>query len=126
MTHATDTIHRTDASPGETLDSIVIYGSPELDIAGAQGLYGNLLTAMQARQPVIFDMAQVERIDTAVLQMLCAFVRDAQAIGLPVHWRQASPSLRNAARLLDVEACLSLPVPSQRDDRGTTANLEKQ
>jgi len=58
----------------------------------------------------VIDATHVERVDTAVLQMLCAFVRDAQASGIVVQWRQSSPALENAARLLNVRACLALPM----------------
>jgi hypothetical protein len=37
-------------------------------------------------------------------------VRDAQASGIVVQWRQPSPALENAARLLHVQTCLALPI----------------
>ncbi len=104
----------------------VVCGGAELDIAGAQALHARLLATLSAGRPVVFDMAQVERVDTAIIQMLCAFVRDAQTMGMPVHWQHISPALQSAARLLNVEACLRLPLASPWDDQGAVANLEKQ
>ena len=57
---------------------------------------------------VSLDAANVERIDTAALQLLCAFVRDRQARGLKVQWQGASAALQEAADLLDVRALLNL------------------
>jgi anti-anti-sigma regulatory factor len=104
-TSATATARSTEA-PQTTL----IYCNPELDISGAQDLYDALQDALQAQGPVVLDASHVERIDTAVLQMLCAFMRDAQATGIAVQWRQPSLALEEAARLLNVRACLALPM----------------
>jgi anti-anti-sigma regulatory factor len=110
MPHDTGTSATATASPAEAPHTTMICCSPELDISGAQDLYDKLQTALGAQGPVVLDATQVERVDTAVLQMLCAFMRDAQASGIVVQWRQPSPALENAARLLNVRACLALPM----------------
>jgi phospholipid transport system transporter-binding protein len=110
MPHDTGTSATATASPAEAPHTTMICCSPELDISGAQDLYDKLQTALGAQCPVVLDATQVERVDTAVLQMLCAFMRDAQASGIAVQWRQPSPALENAARLLNVQACLALPM----------------
>ena len=110
MLHDTGTSATATANSIETPHTTLIYCTPELDISGAQDLYQTLQAALRAQCPVILDATRVERIDTAVLQMLCAFVRDAQANGMVVQWRQPSPALQNAARLLNVRACLALPM----------------
>ena len=110
MPHDTGTSATATASSTEAPHTTLIYCSPELDISGAQDLYHTLQDALRARCPVTLDATRVERIDTAVLQLLCAFVRDAQASGIVVQWRQSSPALENAARLLNVRACLALPM----------------
>lgn len=80
-----------------------------LDISGAHDLYSRLHAALTACQPVLLDATHVERTDTAVLQMLCAFIRDAQTSGMVVQWQQPSPALQHAAWLLNVSAYLALP-----------------
>ena len=100
----------TTASSTAAAHATLIYCSPECDISGAQNLYDTLQAALGAQCPVVLDATHVERVDTAVLQMLCAFVRDAQASGIVVQWRQPSPALENAARLLNVRTCLALPM----------------
>jgi len=110
MPHDTGTSVTATASSTEAPHTTLIYCSPELDISGAQDLYDTLQGALRAQCPVVLEATHVERIDTAVLQMLCAFVREAQASGMAVQWRQPSPALENAARLLNVRACLALPI----------------
>jgi len=109
MPHDTGTSATATASSTEAPHTTLIYCSPELDISGAQDLYDTLQAALRTQCPVVLDATHVERVDTAVLQMLCAFVRDAQGSGIAVQWRQPSPALENAARLLNIRACLALP-----------------
>jgi ABC-type transporter Mla MlaB component len=59
--------------------------------------------------PVALDVGKVERVDTSTIQLLCAFVRDRTARNGKVEWIGDSRVIRDAARLLGVEALLSLP-----------------
>jgi ABC-type transporter Mla MlaB component len=60
--------------------------------------------------PVALDVGKVERVDTSTMQLLCAFVRDRNARDLEVEWIGDARVIRDAARLLGLEALLSLPV----------------
>jgi anti-anti-sigma regulatory factor len=88
----------------------VIHCDTCLDISGVREFHGKLRHALEAQQPVVLNAAQVERIDTAVLQTLCAFFQDARAHGMVVQWQQPSLAVLHAARLLNVSACLALPM----------------
>jgi ABC-type transporter Mla MlaB component len=110
MPHDTGTSATATASSTEAPPTTLVYCSPECNISVAQDLYDTLQAALGAQCPVVLDATHVERVDTAVLQMLCAFVRDAQASGIVVQWRQPSPALENAAQLLNVRTCLALPM----------------
>jgi ABC-type transporter Mla MlaB component len=57
---------------------------------------------------VVLDVANVERIDTAALQLLCAFVRDRQLRGCAVQWQGSSAALHEASDLLAVRDLLGL------------------
>lgn len=59
--------------------------------------------------PVVLDVGKVERIDTSTMQLLCAFARDRAAQQRKVEWIGDSHVIREAARLLGVEALLDLP-----------------
>jgi ABC-type transporter Mla MlaB component len=58
---------------------------------------------------VTLDVRAVERIDTAIFQLLYAFVRDRGARDLQVAWLGAPSALLDAAALLGVHALLKLP-----------------
>jgi phospholipid transport system transporter-binding protein len=58
--------------------------------------------------PVQIDGSGVERVDTATLQLLVAFVRDLHAEARAVEWVDCSPALRRAAGSLGLESALSL------------------
>src|SRR5262245_265571 len=61
---------------------------------------------------VTLDLGNVERIDTAVMQLLCAFMRERRGHGRAVAWQGDSAAVREAARLLGVEPILDLPAPA--------------
>jgi ABC-type transporter Mla MlaB component len=55
---------------------------------------------------VTLDVSAVERVDTATMQLLCAFVRDRIGRKQNITWRGESQALRDAVRLLGVGALL--------------------
>jgi ABC-type transporter Mla MlaB component len=73
------------------LDSICeIQFSEQFTIRHCADTYAQLLMAMAEGQAVSIDISQIERIDTAALQLLYAFQRDAKAQGLVTIWSDAS------------------------------------
>ncbi len=96
-------------SQSTNTQATVITCDPCLDIASARGLYGQLQEAVDAGGPVVFRAEQVERIDTAALQVLSVFVREAQARHIAVQWLRPSLPLQQAAATLDLTAMMALP-----------------
>jgi ABC-type transporter Mla MlaB component len=82
------------------------------NVKDAAELKQTLCLHLDAAAPVAVDVGKVERIDTSTMQLLCAFARDRAAHQRKVEWLGDSPVLRDAARLLGVEALLGLP-PAQ-------------
>jgi ABC-type transporter Mla MlaB component len=93
------------AASGEPLVSL----SSNSTVKDAAALKSTLLQVLDAPGCVAIDAKSVERIDTAVIQVLCAFVRDRAARNLAVMWRGTPQPLLDAARLLGVGALLALP-----------------
>lgn len=58
--------------------------------------------------PVQIDGTAVDRVDTAGLQLLAAFVRDLRAEQRTVEWIGCSDALRKAATALGLDAALCL------------------
>ena len=63
--------------------------------------------------PLQIDATAVDRVDTAGLQLLAAFVRDLRAEARTVEWVGCSDALQKAVRALGLHSALCLP--------GTTA-----
>ena len=79
-----------------------------LDIAGAGRLREQLMHALSEKQPVVIDAANVERVDTAALQVLTAFFKDAGAQNQEISWKEPAQVLTNAAQLLGLHDSLQL------------------
>jgi ABC-type transporter Mla MlaB component len=79
------------------------------NVKDAAELKQSLCLHLDQAAPVSLDVGGIERIDTSTMQMLCAFVRDRSAQERKVEWLGDSRVVREAARLLGVEAMLCLP-----------------
>lgn len=64
-------------------------------------------------EPVAIDASAVERIDTATLQLLYAFVRDRLNSDREVTWQGVPAALTDAARLIGVRDLLCLPAAAR-------------
>jgi anti-anti-sigma regulatory factor len=72
-------------------------------------LKSSLLDLLMDQRPVTIDVRAVERIDTAALQVLCAFVRDRKAAGGKVFWVGCTESFCEAICLLGLQQVLDVP-----------------
>jgi anti-anti-sigma regulatory factor len=77
-------------------------------MAELQTVQRNLLELL-AHIPVALNAAKVERVDTAALQLLVAFHRDAVAHGMHPTWAGVSDVFRDAVALLGLTNALELP-----------------
>jgi ABC-type transporter Mla MlaB component len=83
-------------------------------VAEADALKAELARRLGESGTVGVDMTALQRIDTAGLQLLAAFVRDRRAAGRTVTWRGQAPALAAAAGLLGLESMLELPDGASR------------
>jgi ABC-type transporter Mla MlaB component len=80
----------------------------ECTVADAGLLKIHLAKLLDASAIVTLDISAVQRIDTAGLQVIAAFVRERESRGRQVQWRGQAPALSNAARLLGLSQVLRL------------------
>lgn len=80
----------------------------ECTVAEAESLKAELVRRLDEAGPVTVDVSAVERIDTAGLQLLAAFVRDRRTAGRTVQWRGRAAALDSAAGLLGLHDMLEL------------------
>ena len=78
-------------------------------VSGASTLKESLAGLLDEPQPVTLDITALQRIDTAGLQVLTAFIRERAGHGRTVEWRGTAPALTSAAQLLGLTALLRLP-----------------
>ena len=77
-------------------------------VKDAAALKSSLCALANQSAAVTLDTSAVERVDTATMQLLCAFVRDRGARNQSVVWRGVSQALNDAVRLLGVGALLNV------------------
>lgn len=63
-----------------------------------------------SRGEIILDVAELQRVDTAALQLLVLFRRELEKQGGTLAWRGRSEVLDEAVSLLGLEQLLNLPV----------------
>ena len=96
-----------DAAPAAA-QPVVTLGS-NCTVKDAAALRQSLCAVLNSEAAVVIDVGAVDRIDTAAIQVLCAFVRQRAADSHGVIWRGIPAAVREAARLLGVSEMLMLP-----------------
>ncbi|KLJ02768.1 STAS domain-containing protein [Luteimonas sp. FCS-9] len=92
----------------------------DLGIETSAALKALLAPHLAQDQEVILDGAQVRRVHTAGLQVLCAFFASRAALGRRTALRDGSPSLLDAVRLLGIGDSLGLPGISRNNSNAST------
>jgi anti-anti-sigma regulatory factor len=77
-------------------------------IADVGSLQQQLRAALDAPQ-IVLDASGVERVDTAALQLLVVFQREAARRGKQMNWAGVSAPLHDAASQLGLAQTLALP-----------------
>jgi anti-anti-sigma regulatory factor len=87
----------------------VVFQIPsECTVADAESLKAALAKLLTDPGAVTLDIGALQRIDTAGLQVIGAFVREREALNRPFAWSGESPAFVSAAKLLGLGALLKL------------------
>jgi len=81
----------------------------ECTVSGAAALKEQLAGLIDDPLSVTLDITSLQRIDTAALQVITAFVRERAGQGRPLEWHGSQPVLTTAAQLLGLTSLLKLP-----------------
>jgi ABC-type transporter Mla MlaB component len=92
-------------SPAKAVAPVIALAS-NCSVKDAAALKTTLQGAEQSEAAVTIDVTAVERIDTATMQLLCAFVRDRHGRNQNVQWRGSSAALDEAVKLLGAHELL--------------------
>ena len=88
--------------------AVVVRLPPDCRLAAQAALKRELQEVLYHGE-IVLDVACLERVDTAALQLLVLFRRELESQGGTLRWRGASPILDEAASLLGLEQLLNLP-----------------
>ena len=75
-----------------------------------QELHQQLVQQLSGSGSVVLDRSDVQRPNTAMLQLLAAFARDLRNQSRPLEWSGAQGPLDRAAKALGLSATLGLPI----------------
>lgn len=81
---------------------------PVLVIDNVKILYEKFNFVIQKKSNVIIDASAIKMIDTAMLQLLIAFVRKLQSQGVKILWSKPSDELLSRAKLLNLKEHLGI------------------
>jgi len=76
----------------------------DLGIADAKTLSEDLGDLLKEQSELVLDVSEIENVDTAVLQLLLAFLKEHKGF----RWKMPSENLFNSASLLDLDQHLGL------------------
>lgn len=102
-----DTTELAPAEPVPAGEPVVVLAA-NCSVKDAAALKTSLCAFANESTDVTLDVSAVERVDTATMQLLCAFVRDRSGRQQNVAWRGESQALQDAVRLLGVGELLGL------------------
>lgn len=90
------------SEPAAAASEPVVVLAANCSVKDAATLKTSLCAVSNETVAVTVDASAVERVDTATMQLLCAFVRDRSSRNQSVLWRGQSRALHDAVRLLGV------------------------
>ncbi len=97
------------AAPEKETASSTLALAAECTVADAGSLKERLASLLDEPLAVTLDVTALQRIDTAGLQVITAFVRERTGLGRQVEWQGTAPVLVTAAQLLGLTSLLRLP-----------------
>lgn len=86
-------LSQTDINCGETLR-----------ITHVAAIYSQLASAVAQGARIRINISDLNQVDTAGLQLLYGFQRDAAMRGIELHWSTPTSALRDATRILGLPA----------------------
>jgi ABC-type transporter Mla MlaB component len=78
-------------------------------VSDAATLKESLASLLDEPLAVTLDISALQRIDTAGVQLITAFIRERATRGRAVEWQGSAPVLQSAAQLLGLTSLLGLP-----------------
>jgi phospholipid transport system transporter-binding protein len=81
-----------------------------LEIVNVGDMYERVLTSLAEGHTIQFNVAKIERIDTAAMQLIYAFSKQAGKHGHVLLWEGASEAFVRSANILGLAALMNVTV----------------
>lgn len=89
-------------------EATVIDCGDAVGIANVGDMYAHLLSELAEGHAVQFDVSKVERVDTAAMQMIYAFSKEAEKLGHILNWENASEGFVRSAKILGLATLMNM------------------
>jgi anti-anti-sigma regulatory factor len=86
----------------------VIDCGDSLGIANVGDMYTRVLSSLAEGQLIQFNVSKIERIDTAAMQMIYAFSKEATKHGHDLVWEDASEAFVRSAQILGLATLMNM------------------
>ncbi|MDX8398488.1 MAG: STAS domain-containing protein [Mariprofundaceae bacterium] len=90
------------------VQGMVVTFEGDLGIAQVADMHKRLVAVLQTASECSLDMSEVSHVDTASLQVLCAFVSDAKKLDVSWQWHGVPESVTKTANALGLSEALGL------------------
>lgn len=89
-------------------DSIELVLPDRMDVASAEQVHVSLEGALEQGGPIEINGEQVVRLDTAGVQLMVAFFREAEKQHVEVAWKQVSSTITEVLEFMNVGKAVGL------------------
>jgi ABC-type transporter Mla MlaB component len=89
-------------------DTRVIDCGDALGIAQLADMYTKLLSGLAEGHDIQFNVSNIERIDAASLQMICAFSKEVKKAGHILSWQGASEAFVRSVNILGLATLINM------------------
>ncbi len=96
----------TSSNPEEQVHTFLL--GEVIDISMVNSLYDGLRILLNEAKTVVIDARNVKRMDTAALQLLCCWYKEARARNITVSWRNIEGVFKHSSDLLGLSDELAL------------------
>ncbi len=79
-----------------------------LGIANVGDMYERVLTSLAEGHTIQFNVRKIERVDTAAMQMIYAFSKEAEKHGHVLLWEGASEAFVRSAKMLGLATLMNM------------------
>lgn len=87
-----------------SIEPLKIAFGERFTVSQAQDFYLQLMQALVAEQPIVLGLNEVQRMDTAAIQLLIRFEEEARRLHIPLSWTPLSDKVQQTLLLAGIDS----------------------